>query len=464
MKRIGLLFWVAALLTVPRLLSAAPKDVKLPPYQEYTLENGLKIFIVETREVPLVTMRLLIPAGSAQDISGREGIANLTANTLMKGAAGLGAEEISEAIEGVGGSLQVGSGRDATYVNGSFMARDFSRGLDFLAKVVIKPDFPEEEFTREKGIVKAELLSVKEEPSALASREFVRRLLGEHPYRNPVDGYPGSVESITRDDLVRFHRDFYRPRGSVLAIVGDIKAGKVLPQVKKKLGSWKDGGTDVSSPGRVTAVQFPGRKLVVIDKPDATQSQIRIGNIGVSRKTPDHFPLLVANNILGGGFTSRLMNEIRVNRGLSYTARSRMQRYLQGGYFSVLTFTKNETLRETIDVALAELDRIRTEKVGTEELEGAKMYLSGLFPFDLETNDDLAEWFTDLSFYGLDKDVVEKYRSEIDKITSEDVQRVANKYFHAGDNFILVLTNYQETAGQLEGLGPVEVITVDEVR
>jgi zinc protease len=203
--------------------------------------------------------------------------------------------------------------------------------------------------------------------------------------------------------------------------------------------------------------------VIVIDKPDLTQSQIRIGNIGTGRDTPDYFELTVANSMLGGGFTSRLMDEIRVNRGLSYGARSSLGQYRYGGYFAVITYTKNATLRETIDVALDQVRMMSDEPVGDEELAGSMRYISGLFPFDIETNSDIAQWMTDLEFYRLGGDFVEKYRSRINAVSSDGVRRVAKEHFGYDGNLIVVLTNYEETKDQLEGLGEIEVISITEI-
>ena len=455
---------VAALLVAAAMPAlAGDKDVKLPDYEEYVLKNGLKVYIVPTSEVPLVTMRLLLPAGSCTDAAASEGLAALTARLLLKGAGGMGAEEISASVEGVGGRLNAWAGRDYAVVTGDFLSRDFELGLDHMSRAVMKPDFPAAEFDREKSTVLAEAMSVKENPSSLANREFLRLLMAPHPYGNPVDGYPASVREMTRDDVAEFHKSHYVPSGSVLAIVGDIDAGKTKKLIEKKLGEWKG---SASADSRIAALEgqpVKGRRVIVIDKPDLTQSQIRIGNIAVGRDTPDFFELKVANSILGGGFTSRLMNEIRVNRGLSYGARSTLGQYRYGGFFGVMTYTKNATLREAIDVALEQVRLMRDVKVEEEELAGSRRYISGLFPFDIETNADIAQWMTDLDFYSLGGDFVEKYRSRIGAVSSEGIQRVAREHFGYDGNIIVVMTNYGETKDQLEGLGEIEVISINEI-
>mgnify|MGYP000405312464 CR=1 FL=1 len=455
---------VAAVLAAASIPAAAGmKDVKLPAYEEYALKNGLKVFIVPTGEVPLVTMRLLVPAGSCADPAGIEGLAGMTARLLLKGAGGMGAEKISAAIEGVGGMLEARAGRDYAIVYGDFLSRDFELGLGYLARAVMSPDFPGSEFERERSTVLAEAMSVKENPYALANREFLRLLLGPHPYGNPVDGYPASVGGMKRGDVAAFHRARYVPQGSVLAVVGDIDSAKAKDLIEKKLGGWKGSAPAGSGVPALETGPVKARRVVVIDKPDLTQSQIRIGNIAAGRNTPDYFELTVANSVLGGGFTSRLMDEIRVNRGLSYGARSVLGQYRYGGYFGIYTYTKNATLRETIDVALEQVRLLRDETVGDEELTGCKRYISGLFPFDIETNGDIAQWMTDLEFYGLGGDFVEKYRSRIGEISPDGVERAAGKYFGYDGNLIMVMTNYKETKGQLEGLGDMEVIPVSDI-
>ena len=351
----------ALVLTIFGSPPAAEGSMTLPPRVEFTMSSGLEVFIVPTSEVPLVTIRLLVPAGSCVDPVGREGTAGMTARLLVKGAGGIGADEMASSVEGVGGRLEAWAGRDYAVVVGDFLARDFEFGLGLLARTVMKPDFPADEFERERSMVLAEAEGIKENPGALAGREFLEFLLGPHPYGNPVDGYPSSVKKLTRGDITGFHRRYYVPAGAVLAVVGDIDADGAKMLVERELGDWKGIAPPEARKAALPPVRGGERRVIVIDRPGLTQSQIRIGNIAASRNTPDYFDLTVANGILGGGFTSRLMEEIRVNRGLSYGARSRLGMYRYGGYFGITTHTKNETLRETIDVALEQIKGMREE-------------------------------------------------------------------------------------------------------
>jgi len=464
MKKVLFLMVAVTLAILPVLAAAAPGGVKLPPCKEYTLKNGLRVFVMETHEVPLVTLQLLMPAGSAMDGPGEEGIANLAGRLLTKGAGGLTADQIAESIEEVGGVIQVYAGRDYATVNGDFLAKDLDRALDIMGKIVLSPDFPQGDFDREKGLVLAEIQGVKEQPSQVASREFVRVLGESHPYAHPVDGSEETVGAMTRERIVSFYKKHCVPAGSILAVVGDVDAGKAYGLVKARLGGWKGEAAQAATIPALTPKKMPGRVLFVINKDDATQSQIRIGNLSVGRNTPDYFPLLVTNSTLGGGFTSRLMDEIRVNRGLSYGARSVLTHLKAGGLFGVYTYTKNKSLRETIDVALEQLKKLRTEKISDTELAKSKKYITGLFPFDIERNGDLAGWITELTYYNLPLGFVETYCANVDKVTADEARRVADEQMWLDDNLILVLTKYEETKGQLEGLGEVKEIDIDQVK
>jgi zinc protease len=464
MKKSMFLVIAALLAILPALAAAAPGAVQLPPCKEYTLKNGLRVFVMPTREVPLVTLQLLVPAGSSMDASGVEGIANLTGRLLAKGAGGLAADQIAESIEEVGGVIRVNTDRDYATVNGDFLAKDLGRGLDIMSTIVLSPDFPQAEFDREKGLVLAGIQGAKEQPSAIATRQFTRVLGGQHPYAHPVDGSEESVSGMTREQVIGFYKKVYVPAGSILAVVGDVDAGKAFDLVKARFGGWKGEAAKTAAIPALAPKKIPGRELFVINKDDATQSQIRIGNLSVARNTPDYFPLLVTNSVLGGGFTSRLMDEIRVNRGLSYGARSGFVQLKAGGLFGVYTYTKNKSLRETIDVALEQIRKIRDEKISGTELAKSKKYITGLFPFDIERNGDLAGWITDLTYYDLPLSFVETYCGNVDRVSAEEAQRAAQSEMWLDDNLILVLTKYEETKGQLEGLGKIETIGIDEVK
>ncbi len=462
MKKLLIAAAAAAFALNASLALAGTGAVKLPPYKESKLGNGLRVFVMETTEVPLVSVALLVPSGSAADGPGADGIANLTGRLLLKGAGGMTAEQVAEAIEEVGGDMSVNTTRDYTVVFANFMAKDLARALDIMSKAVLSPAFPAEELAREKSLVSAEIAGTKDNPMALASREAVRALIGDHPYAHPVNGSGTSVEGITRDGVLAYYKANYVPAGAIVAVVGNVKSAQALDLVKARFGSWKGAAPNREIP-ELAPRKFPGRTVFVVDKKDATQSQIRIGNIAVPRNTPDYFPLVVSNTVLGGGFTSRLMNEIRVNRGLSYGARSGVTHMKHGGTFTVMTYTKNKTMREAIDVCLNELKKLRDERIGDEELTSNKKYISGLFPFDIETNNDLAGWLVDLTYNGVPLAFIEDYQGKVAAVTPDDCMRVAKAHYWLDDNLLFLMTNYDETKDQIQGLGNVEVVGIDKI-
>ncbi|RKZ06082.1 hypothetical protein DRQ05_05360 [bacterium] len=462
-----LMLFIAGVLVGSTPIGTQAHRIGSVSFKAKTLNNGMKVFVARTSEVPLFSFYLVVPVGSAMDEPGKEGCANLTGELLLKGAAGMSADEISAKIEGLGGELEVSTDRDYTIISGGFLAKDMDDGMKCLADVLLRPDFPAEELSKAKSIISAEINSLRDDPYELANREIVKALLAGHPYAHPTDGYAKSVVGISRDDIIRFYRTYYRPRGVILAVVGSFDTGKAFKAIEKNFAAWPSGHGKTpagnASIADLDPMKHVKRKVIVIDKPGITQSQIRIANFAPARNTSEYFPLLVANNILGGGFTSRLMDEIRVNRGLSYGARSRLYQFSHGGLFEVVTYTKNKTLRETIDVALGELDRIRGKEVGEGELAKAKNYLAGLFPLELETQGDLAKWIATVEFYNLPLSDVNDYKGKVFNVGSDDVQRVAKRYFKASDNLILLVTDYAKTRDQLEGLGPVEVISIDDI-
>jgi len=430
-------------------------DIKLPPYQKFTLPNDLTLLVMENKKLPLVNFRLVLKAGSVYDPVGKEGLANLTAALIRKGTKTKSFEQISEEIEFVGGSLSSGADLDYAYIGGEFLSKDLDLALNLLSDILLNPAFTQEEFDREKELTLAGLQEEKDDASTIANEAFYQFLYDKNPYSHPVDGTEGSVKNITRADVVSFYQKYFAPQHSILTLVGDFSSQAVKGKVEKALAGWQKSNTNLA---KIAApIKFKGRKLLIVEKPDVTQTQIRIGNVSVPRNNPDYFPLTVANTILGGGFSSRLVNEIRVNQGLTYGVSSRFNMFKETGAYLISTFTKNQTTRKTIDVALAEVKKFREKGVTKEELEGAKNYLKGLFPMRLETPEALASQITNIEFYSLDPKFVETYRQNIDAVTLDDIKRVANKYFDYQDVVLVVVTNPKETRKDLEGLGKIEM-------
>jgi zinc protease len=284
--------------------------------------------------------------------------------------------------------------------------------------------------------------------------------MGDSPLAHPPIGWAGSVGALTRDDVVAFHRDFVTPERAILAVVGDVDAKKTLAALEKAFADWKRSASPPEEANET--LRIGPREILVVDKPGVTQTQIRLAGPGLRRDHPDYYAVAVANTILGGGFTSRLVDEIRVSQGLTYSIGSRFTMYRDSGTFSIRTFTKNETIRKTIDEVLRVVDALREEGPKEEELAKAKSYLTGLFPQGLQALGALAGQITDIEFYGLDPKYVETYASRIDAVTLEDCRRALKTYFSTKDLRLLLVTEADVGRPAVDGLGAVTVKEWDE--
>lgn len=449
-----------ALLLAHVLATAAPAAaadaIHLPPVTRTTLANGLRVILLPVSGLPLVDFRLVLDAGSGLDPQGKEGLAGLTADLLTQGTPTRTATAIAEEAEFVGGTLSASSGLEQTVVQAEFLSGDFELGLDLVADVTLRPKFAADEFARAKTKALGRIESDKDDPSTVAAQAFARAFYGAaHPFGHPSGGTAAGVGALTRDDVVSFHDRTYRPNRAWLVVVGGFDAARAKSAIAKKFGAWKAGEAPASPAGSPS--ERKGARVVLVSKPDATQTQIRMGAPGLPRNHPDRFPLLVANTILGGGFTSRLVSEVRVKRGLSYSISSRFEGQRATGAFVVSTFTKNETARQTIDVTLEELRKFRDQGATAEEIQKAKNYLKGQFPLSIEAPDDLAQILGDIAFFALAPDYIEGYWSRVDAVTAEDVKRVTRQYIPESGYLFVAVSNPEQVKAQLESLGPLEV-------
>jgi len=441
-------------------VSVKGQSVNIPPYSIVTLPNGLKVLIMEWHRLPLVEFRLTTRGGSSHDPAGKEGLASITAALLRQGTEHRSAKEISDAIDFVGGVLSTAADLDYFSVSCEVLTKDLKTGLELFSDVVLHPTFPDSELQRERAQRLAEIEGYKEDPRTIAGIAFNRAVFGKHPYAHPAIGNRSSLQSITRDDVTRFYRETFLPNESILTVVGDVQADEMLRQLTAIFGSWEK-----RSPQTVSLKapeEIHGRQVVLVDKPDVTQTQIRIGNIGIARNNPDYFPIIVANSILGNGFTSRLVEEIRVKRSLTYGVVSNFSANLVNGLYSIATFTKNATTREVIDLALEEVKKFRDSGATEAELEKAQNYLAGGFARSLQSPAVLAAQISMVEFYGLPRNYLNTYIENLKRVTLSDVQRIAKKYFLYDDLVILVVTPAKQTESSLATLGPVKVIPFEE--
>lgn len=438
------------------VVSAEPPPGKILDYERIQLENGLSVLLMEYHKLPLVYFELRVRGGASVDPDGREGLANLAAELLRQGSDTRTAAEIAEELDFVGGSLDIDVNADFTAVTAEFLRKDLATGLDLLAEIVARPAFSAEEVERVRKNVLGQILRVRENSPVIANQAFEAFLYKGHPYGRPVRGTETSVKSVTRDDIVGFHQKNYRPQNAILAVVGDFTADEMAARITKAFGDWERGAAS-SSPARSLPAEPDKWQILVVDKPDVTQTQIRLGSFGIDRRNPDFHAIQVANTILGGGFTSRLVDEIRVNRGLTYGVFSFFAARAERGPFVIATFSKNATALETLQVALDELKKFREQGASPAEIEKAKNYLVGRFALGLQTPESLAEQMSDLEFYGLPPDFVDSYQENVRAVRLEEVNRVAVEHFPYENLAVVVVTDAKLLKDQLEELGEVTV-------
>jgi predicted Zn-dependent peptidase len=442
-----------------------PPALHLPSIQKRQLSNGLPVWRVEMHKVPVVQVNLLVLSGTADDPTGKFGVAGLTAAMLTEGAGSRSSLEIADAVDFLGADLRAGSGIDASAVRLHVPVARLADALPIMADVALRPTFPKDELERVRKERLTNLLQARDDPATIASLTFSRVLYGStHRYGTATAGTAETIKGFTQDDLRAYYTATFRPGNATLLIVGDITADKVMPLVESNFGGWKPQG---AAPVRATlpAVQQPEKRQVyLVDKPGAAQSQIRIGWIGVPRSTPDYFPIQVMNTILGGSFTSRLNLNLREEHGYAYGAASAFDMRASAGPFSASAGVQTDKTAEALKEFFKELEAIQTP-IPSDELARAKNYVALRFPGGFETTADISRKLEDLLVYHLPEDYFSKYVQNIQAVTAGDVQRVAQKYIQPGRFVVVVVGDLKsiEPGIRALNLGTIKVLTIDEI-
>ena len=410
--------------------------LKLPPYKKVKLKNGMSLLLMEQREIPLVSLSFIVRTGSTADPAGREGAASLVAELLRKGTKTRSADQLSAELDFIGGQLSVSAALDYTSGRAEFLKKDLSKGLDLLADAMLNPTFPQDEVTK---LLKQRLDGVraaKDQAQGVINWYFNAYLFGDHPYGRPTGGDEKSLAAITREDVVKFYEACYTPSNTILAAAGDFNTAEMERILAEKFGGW--------TPKNAPPVNLPeppppqGKRLLLVDKPDSTQTFYQIGALGIARTNPDRVYIRVVNTLFGGRFTSMLNDALRVSSGLTYGAGSSFSENRARGPFVIGTYTRNATTETAIDLTLDILKRLHEQGVSEADLKSAKAYIKGQFPPQIETTDQLAAQIAQLEFYGLDEREINNLNAKIDAMTLDDARRVIKQYFPL-DNLVFVL-------------------------
>lgn len=441
------------------------RSLRLPPIQKRALSNGLPLWIVELHDTPVVQVSLLVLSGAQSDPPGKFGLASLTSSLLDEGAGTRSSLEIADAIDFLGASLSAGSSFDSSVVGLHVPVARLAEALPIMADVALRPTFPVQDLERIRKERLTSLLQARDDPASIVSAAFPRLVFGPaHRYGTSTAGTPATITALTEADLRTFHARWYRPDNAALIAVGDTSPDTAQALMESAFGTWKADAPKPDAPVLPTPAPLRNRRVFLIDKPGAAQSQIRIGGPGVARSTPDYFPLVVLNTILGGSFSSRLNLNLREQHGYAYGAGSRFDmRRAVGPFFAaagVQTDKTSDSLREFFN----ELTRIRLP-IPAEEAARGKNYVALGFPGEFETTGDLSNKIAELIVYGLSDDHFSTYIDRADAVTEADLQRVAAKYIQP-DKFTVVVVGDRsivEAPIKTLNLGPMTVLTVDDV-
>jgi len=434
------------------------RPFRVPRVVASTLENGLELRIAPMADLPLVTVSLVLDAGEAALPHDRAGLAVLTGTALEGGTRRRSGADLAEALEGVGTTLHVGTGWDATTVSLSCGADRLQEALALLAEVVLEPAFPEEEVHRFREQRLAAIEQRRMDPASLADDRALHFFYADGvPYGRPLAGSPDSVGRLEREDTAEWARGTFRPGRAGLVVVGDVDLGEVEEGARRILGGWE--GEPPPRPDFEARPRFGERRVVVVHRPGSVQSEIRIGQVGVARCSPDFFALQVFNAILGGAFTSRLMLNLRERHGFTYGVRSRFHFRRREGPFAISTAVDTEVTAPAVREVLRELEGILAEGPTEEEVEQARAYLVGIFPLRFETTGQVAARLNELLIHDLPEDFHAVYRERIAGVSREEALAAGRRALDPRRVVVLVVGDAERVRGPLEeaGIGPVEV-------
>jgi zinc protease len=436
--------------------------VSFPPYQLKSLANGLQVLVIAQHEEPSVSFRLLIRVGGAQDPADKPGVASLVADLLDQGTTTKSSEQIADAIESAGGMLDVGAGDELSFVNAGVVRDRFDQLLDVASDIVQHPAFSPSEIDRQRQQALSGMQVNYDDPEYIAHMVFDRVVYGFHPYGKPTSGTPESIARITRDDLVTFHHTWFVPNNAILAIVGDVTTDEAVAAAERAFGTWTRRELPVIT---LADPPSPTRRVVVIDKPGAVQTEIRVGHLGVSRTDADYLPLDLAIRILGGEGANRLFGVLRTERGLTYGASAEMQALKSSGAFVAQTNTRSSATGEVLRLMVDEFARLQRERVDPRELHGAQDYVSGGFPLTIETPRQIALLVLNQLFYGMGLKDLDTYGDRVDGITVEDILRVSRDHLRPDRLTIVLVGDASAFLDQLkaQGFGDYERIALTDL-
>lgn len=433
------------------------------------LPNGLRVIVIERHSAPLVSVNAMVMSGAECDPQGREGLADMTAGLLAQGTQKRTALQIAKEINQAGGTVDAGADWDKTLISVGVLGGQQDRAFDVLSDILIHPAFRPAEIERLRKQTLSALQVLWQDPSYVANAAIRRLVFAGSPYAYPADGTVESNNRIARADLIQFHDRYYRPGNTVLAILGDISTNEAFQLAQKYFGNWKNSVGPALAPAPTASSisneksSSSKREVLVIDKPDSVQTEIRVGNAGIPRSSPDYVALTAANQILGGPAANLLFQALRTERGLAYGASSELDSYRDTGAWIAKTSTRTPETDEALKVMLEQIKQLDGHSIHGDELQMARNYLTGHMALEFESMDGVAAHMLELMLYGLPLDYWNNFPAAIDRLTPGDVQGVVRHYIRPDKEAIVLVGNAAQFADKLRKFGKVKIIPIDRL-
>jgi zinc protease len=439
-------------------VSAPARDIAFPPIHHAALDNGLAVDVVSHKQLPIVSIELVIRSGSTADPKDLPGLASAVADMLREGTVKKPGAKFVEAVEYLGANLHTSAGQETVRIGVSAMSEHFDAALALLAEAALMPAFNMAELEKLKKRTLDDLKQKKDRPVWLARRELHQALYGDHPYAR-IDATESAVKKLKRTDLTTFHSAHFAPNNAFLVVVGNVTPEQVEAASRKAFGTWRK--KDVQKPTYAAPAERTSREVVVVDRPASVQSQIVIGNLALKRNDPRFIPLMVANQVLGGSAASRLFMDLREKRSLTYGAYSRIDETVDLGSFRASAAVRTEVTEQAVDAFFEHLNGIVQAAPPQAELAAAHRYLADSFPLAIETVDRIADLVSDLRVYGLPDDYWDTFRSNIRKVTPDQALAAAREFVHPEKAVVVVVGRAADVVPALQKLGPVRVVDVN---
>ena len=442
----------AAAVGVPKL--APERDVRWPKRTRSRLANGLEIVLVESHAIPKFHGELFFRSGNAAAADRAPALAGMTATVLRTGTAKRTSRQIEETLRGLGADLGTSAGADTSAISFAGLSEFVEPLLQLVNELAREASFPESEFERERRQKVEEVKLERTQPGFLASERLRKVLFGAHPYAQVAPSLE-QVAGYKREDLQGVYRDFYTPENGLLVMVGDFDSAEILQRIEKVFGNWSGKRPSVAPPAAPASPR--GRRVYLVHLPGSVQTQILTGCHAITRKHPDWVRLGVTNSLYGGAFNSRLVMNIREDKGYTYSPRSTAHPLRQYGYFSVSAAVRNDVVAASLTEIFYEMDRLRSVPVPEAELMDAQNYLSGIFSMGVATQEGLLSQLSTVALNELPDDYLETYREKVRALTPDDLMQTARKYLDSSNTQIVVVGDRAQIESQAALFGEVEV-------